>query len=152
MFERLGLPADDGIRLLISPTSWTADERLELLFEALESTRRERDAIRDFPFLAVLIAGKGPLEGVSTSVSQPATSERVRIQTGWLPSTVTPRRWRPRDLGISCHVSASSLDLPDEDPRPVRSRRPVCASITAPVFWSWSPPATMAYVQDRQEC
>ena len=127
VFERLGLPADDGIRVLISPTSWTADERLELLFEALE--KYEARARRDprFPFLAVLITGKGPLEGVFNQRVAASHFKRVRIQTGWLPSHEYAATLAAADLGISCHVSASGLDLPMKILDLFGAGVPVCA-------------------------
>ncbi len=112
VLERLGLPVDNGIRVLISPTSWTADERLDLLFEALE--KYEARARRDprLPFLAVLITGKGPLQGAFDQRVAATHFERVRIQTGWLPSPEYATTLAAADLGISCHISASGLDLP----------------------------------------
>ena len=127
VLERLGLPADDSIRVLISPTSWTADERLELLFEALQ--KYEARALRDFrlPFLAVLITGKGPLQGAFDQRVAATRFERVRIQTGWLPSREYVTTLAAADLGISCHVSASGLDLPMKILDLFGAGVPVCA-------------------------
>ena len=137
--------------MLISPTSWTADERLELLFEALE--KYEARARRDprFPFLAVLITGKGPLEGVFNQRVAASHFKRVRIQTGWLPSHEYAATLAAADLGISCHVSASGLDLPMKILDLFGAGVPVCAYDYGPCLLELvSPGDNGVTVQDRR--
>jgi len=102
---------DEATALLVSATSWTADEDFEMLLQGLvlyaEAGRGPR--------LVTIITGKGPLKAhYETRVRQlePEFANRVCVQTAWLSNDDYPRLLGSANLGISMHTSTSGLDLP----------------------------------------
>lgn len=70
---------EERTALLVSSTSWTADEDFGLLLEALEIYNRVASAKggeRDLPRILVMITGKGPLKDMYMSKIQ-------RLQRAW---------------------------------------------------------------------
>lgn len=110
--------------LLVSSTSWTADEDFSLLIRALDiyqaalsSGRQGNDqqGARKLPKLLVIITGKGALR----KAFEKTVAERER--TSWTDVTVRctfvsardyPVLLGCADLGISLHTSSSGRDLP----------------------------------------
>ncbi|KAL8944884.1 MAG: hypothetical protein Q9216_000174 [Gyalolechia sp. 2 TL-2023] len=114
--------AVDGIRrgttkMLISSTSWTADEDFSLLLDALKSYS-DMAAPRDscLPQILAIITGKGPLKDAFIAKIRTATTEgtlnSVQIRTAWLSSEDYPKLLASADLGVSLHTSSSGVDLP----------------------------------------
>jgi beta-1,4-mannosyltransferase len=109
--ERLGLPdlATGGRLLVVSPTSWTADEDFDLLLEAL------RGFAPTSPLL-VAISGRGERRAAFEARAAPllaATEESaVALRTMWLEPDEYPSFLAAADLGLCLHRSASGLDLP----------------------------------------
>jgi beta-1,4-mannosyltransferase len=126
VIARLGLSAPD-VALLISPTSWTADERLDLLFDALTKYDMRARHDRELPFIAMLITGQGPMKDAFDARVAASPLERVRIQTGWLPADEYAQTVAASDLGVCCHVSASGIDLPMKILDLFGAGVPVCA-------------------------
>jgi beta-1,4-mannosyltransferase len=99
---------DAGAALVVSATSWTADEDFDVLREAL--LRYEQLAEHARTPLHVVISGRGALRE-RFERRLPAFT-RVRVRTVWLPAGDYPRLLAAADLGLSLHRSASGVDLP----------------------------------------
>jgi beta-1,4-mannosyltransferase len=110
-------PSPDRPALLVSSTSWTADEDFSVLVQALDSY--EKEAIKPdsrLPRLVVLISGKGPLrssfESIIASRESGGTWKHVLVRCIWLKIQDYPTFLGSADLGVSLHQSSSGLDLP----------------------------------------
>jgi len=138
--------------LLVSSTSWTADEDFGLLLEALEiynrvaSTKGDNESL---PRILVMITGKGPLKDVYMDKVQRLQHswDFVRCISAWLDAPDYPLllgysfffsggRWMDlltiyntgsADIGISLHTSSSALDLPMKIVDMFGCGLPVCA-------------------------
>jgi beta-1,4-mannosyltransferase len=105
--ERLGLPALTGrAALVVSPTSWTADEDFDLLCEAVPAL----DAGR-LPPLVVLVTGDGPRRAEYERRFAGLERAGVHLRTLWLEPEDYPAVLAAADAGLSLHRSASGLDL-----------------------------------------
>jgi beta-1,4-mannosyltransferase len=111
--------------LLVSSTSWTADEDFTPLLEAVDSLRRIDDAA--MPRLAVLVTGRGPLRELWETRFREIDSERIRLRTAWLAPEDYPRLLGAADLGLCFHRSSSGLDLPMKIADMFGAGLPVCA-------------------------
>lgn len=101
--------------LVVSSTSWTADEDFSILLQALELYEVEADKVpNQLPKLIVLVTGKGPLKQTfEEDVSKREKKWKyVRCKTAWLENEDYPRLLQAADLGISLHSSSSGLDFP----------------------------------------
>ena len=118
--DGLGLPVD-GARhpaLIVSPTSWTADEDYSMLLEAAARcdqliARHDGTAgRRAFADLVIVISGQGPLRDQYETKIRGLNLARVHLRTLWLEPEDYPLLLAAADLGLCCHRSASGLDLP----------------------------------------
>ena len=116
--------------LLISSTSWTADEDFGLLLDSLiavdESLVAYFDDNRDsdesttsciFSRLLVVVTGKGPLkqsfeQRIADATAAGSLGRRVAVRTVWLEPHEYPILMNCADLGVCLHTSTSGLDLP----------------------------------------
>lgn len=105
------------IRVLVSSTSWTADEDFSLLIDALcRYSELSRSSKSDLPPILALITGKGPQKEMY--VNRIAELERagrlanVTIRTAWLSTADYARLLASASLGVSLHTSSSGVDLP----------------------------------------
>ena len=109
-------------RLIVTSTSWSADEDFDILFSALVeySHRADRDhrrlGGRQLPRILAIITGKGPrqayyLKRVSGLEAEGALAG-VDIKTAWLSHEDYAGLLACADLGLSLHRSTSGLDLP----------------------------------------
>ncbi|KAI9823845.1 MAG: mannosyltransferase [Phylliscum demangeonii] len=101
--------------LLVSSTSWTADEDFSILldaFVAYSASALDRPA----PAILAIITGKGPMQAHYLQRISSLTSEgklgRVSVLTAWFSTADYASLLASADLGISLHVSSSGLDLP----------------------------------------
>ncbi|KAK4684579.1 hypothetical protein P7C73_g5598, partial [Tremellales sp. Uapishka_1] len=120
----------DRPALVVSSTSWTADEDFSLLLTALDIYQAAINAGEHLPRLVVVITGKGALR---------AAFERQVVQReigGWndvfvrcvfLPTKDYPTLLGCADLGVSLHSSSSGRDLPMKVVDMFGSRLPVLA-------------------------
>ncbi|GAA6043974.1 hypothetical protein JCM8097_003414 [Rhodosporidiobolus ruineniae] len=125
-------PASDRPALLVSATSWTADEDFSILLRALElyeeaaraheagegglpRKKVDEEGGKDrLPRVVVVITGKGAgKEAFEREVQELEKGwEWVRVRTAWLAREDYPRLLGSADLGISLHTSTSGIDLP----------------------------------------
>ena len=147
LFLRLGnvfeAPNHDGDRgapgksertaLLVSPTSWTADEDFAVLLEAVrqcEEKIRAHEASMgcgSFPRLVVVITGRGPLRAHCEAQIVRLELRTILLRTLWLAPEDYPLFIGAADLGLCLHRSSSGLDLPMKLADMFGSGLPVCA-------------------------
>jgi beta-1,4-mannosyltransferase len=117
--------------VLVSSTSWTADEDFDLLLDALsrcDRTLRARgDGARGFPGLAVFISGEGQLRRSFEARVRSMELKNIRIRALWLAPEDYPLLLRAADLGLCLHRSSSGLDLPMKVADMLGAGLPVCA-------------------------
>jgi beta-1,4-mannosyltransferase len=117
--------------VLVSPTSWTADEDFDLLLDALlrcdRAIRERGDEARPFPGLSVFISGDGPLRRRFEERIRCMDLGKIRIRTLWLSPEEYPLLLRAADLGLCLHRSSSGLDLPMKVADMLGSGLPICA-------------------------
>jgi beta-1,4-mannosyltransferase len=119
LFERLATPlrlpslSDPRRRpaLVVSPTSWSADEDFELLVEAAGAWDARLRA-RGGPPVAIVVTGEGPRRSEYERRFAALRLERVLLRTAWLSAEDYPLFLGAADLGLCLHRSASGLDLP----------------------------------------
>ena len=111
---------DGTVRLVVSSTSWTADEDFGMLLDAFmkyaisgEGSGPGNDG--PAPVLAI-ITGKGPqkqayLEKIKELEDQ-GRLPGIRITTAWLSTRDYASLLACADLGVSLHKSSSGVDLP----------------------------------------
>jgi beta-1,4-mannosyltransferase len=104
-----------NLRVLVSSTSWTADEDFSLLLEAL--CRYSQIATsQQLPEVLAIITGKGPQkEMYLKQISELKTAgrlQKVTIKTAWLSTDDYARLLASACLGVSLHTSSSGVDLP----------------------------------------
>jgi len=116
--------------LLVSSTSWTPDERFDILLDALSKYEQAaRAAAGRLPKALVLVTGRGPqrAEYMATVRRLEKEWEWVRCRSLWLEAEDYPRLLGAADLGISMHASSSGLDLPMKVVDMFGCGLPVCA-------------------------
>ncbi|CUM66287.1 uncharacterized protein PRCAT00003949001 [Priceomyces carsonii] len=97
-------------KILVSSTSFTADEDFSILLDALKIWDKSSTKL---PKLLLIVTGKGPMKGeFLDKVRQLNFSESIVIKTAWLSSEDYPNVLSIADVGISLHSSSSGLDLP----------------------------------------
>jgi beta-1,4-mannosyltransferase len=105
--RRVAAMPDDAI-VMVSPTSFSADEDMDMLLDALSLVARRLPAR---PIL-LFATGYGPLRARFEVRARKIATSKLRIVTGWLPEPLYRDLLRAADLGISMHRSASGVDLP----------------------------------------
>jgi beta-1,4-mannosyltransferase len=103
-------------RLIVSSTSWTADEDFSLLLEALSTYSAEATSKTYLPNIVAIITGKGPqkeyyLERIR-KLNQDKKLLNAVILTAWLSAEDYALLLASADLGVSLHTSSSGVDLP----------------------------------------
>lgn len=103
-------------RLLVSSTSWTADEDFGMLLDACVAYSNEAKSNATLPRLLLVITGKGPqrkhyLECIK-DLENKNKLLKVKIVTAWLSFADYASLLGAADLGISLHKSTSGVDLP----------------------------------------
>ncbi|KAI0580022.1 Chitobiosyldiphosphodolichol beta-mannosyltransferase [Pyrenophora tritici-repentis] len=103
-------------KLVVSATSWTADEDFSLLLSALVAYSAQCTSKTHLPKLLAIITGKGPqkeyyLEQIK-QLNQENKLLNVVIKTAWLSHSDYALLLAAADLGVSLHTSSSGVDLP----------------------------------------
>lgn len=103
-------------RLVVSSTSWTADEDFSILLDALVVYSATVAMDPKLPMLTVVITGKGPLKTYYMDKIAKLTKSKklgsVEILTAWLTMEDYGLLLGAADLGVSLHTSSSGVDLP----------------------------------------
>jgi beta-1,4-mannosyltransferase len=103
-------------KLIVSPTSWTADEDFSVLLDALSAYSAQATSKVYLPKIIAIITGKGPLKEHYLSKIKAMNQEKkllnVVIQTAWLSPEDYATLLGAADLGVSLHTSSSGVDLP----------------------------------------
>ncbi|RLL97692.1 hypothetical protein CFD26_102674 [Aspergillus turcosus] len=107
----------ESLRVLVSSTSWTADEDFSLLIDALcRYSELATTTKPGLPAVLAIITGKGPqkemyLKQIS-KLQEAGKLSKVTIRTTWLTTDDYARLLASASLGISLHTSSSGVDLP----------------------------------------
>jgi beta-1,4-mannosyltransferase len=137
VWQALGAPVDCVEHLaplvLTSATSWSPDEDLIMLLEALALLARS-DAERQVAPrpLILVVTGLGPGRTAFDARAREIEGRGLRVVTGWLPDDLYRDLLRAAHLGISLHRSASGLDLPMKIVDMIEAGLPVLAYDYAP--------------------
>ena len=109
IFSPSGRPA-----LMVSSTSWTADEDFSPLLTALDAYDKASASGTTLPKLLVLITGKGALRASfeRAIAKREKTWESICVRCVFLPAEDYPTLLGCADLGVSMHSSSSGRDLP----------------------------------------
>ena len=110
--DKEGRLVSDPPRLMVSSTSWTADEDFNILLEAAEAL----DKVAGLPKLVVVITGKGDLrdqfEQKAAQLKKDGKLRNIQLCCAWLKAEHYPVLLSCAQLGLSLHYSSSGLDLP----------------------------------------
>jgi beta-1,4-mannosyltransferase len=119
--------------VLVSSTSWSQDEDMTMLLDALASVAQS-DAARHAPVrpLVLVATGLGPGRAAFEARAREIDRPSLRIVTGWLAEDLYRDLLRSAQLGISMHRSASGLDLPMKIVDMIEAGLPVLAYDYAP--------------------
>jgi beta-1,4-mannosyltransferase len=103
----------DRAALIVSSTSWTADEDFGILLDALiYYDKLAKVSTNNLPTVVCMITGRGPLKNMYEQVVANLQLTKVFISTVWLASDDYPLLLGSADLGVCLHKSSSGLDLP----------------------------------------
>ncbi|KAJ5206454.1 hypothetical protein N7491_002929 [Penicillium cf. griseofulvum] len=106
-----------SLRVLVSSTSWTADEDFSVLIDALlRYSELATTTQPHLPEVLAIITGKGPqkemyLEQIA-ALEKTNKLQKVTIRTAWLSVPEYARLLASASLGVSLHTSSSGVDLP----------------------------------------
>jgi beta-1,4-mannosyltransferase len=98
-------------RFLVVSTSYTPDEDMTVLFDAVKRYAENKS----LPRIRIAVTGKGPMEAEMKAEMLKLQKEldgQVTFRTAWLPYEDYPLVIGSADLGISLHKSSSGFDLP----------------------------------------
>ncbi|CAG8484724.1 11395_t:CDS:2 [Acaulospora colombiana] len=118
--------------LIVSSTSWTADEDFSMLLQAAQicdqfAVKCSEKNSKKFPKLLFAISGEGPLKAKYVEKISKMSMDHVRIVTTWLPAEDYPLLLGSADLGLCFHTSSSGMDLPMKIVDMFGCGLPVCA-------------------------
>ena len=124
--------------LLVSSTSWTADEDFGMLLDALCTLDAALGSACDSsvvpsadgeagPRVVAVITGKGPQKEYYRERMRALGLRRVAVCTMWLEPADYPELLGSADLGVCLHTSTSGLDLPMKVLDMYGCGLPVCA-------------------------
>jgi beta-1,4-mannosyltransferase len=133
-FQQTRQPGDDAARrLVVVPSSWSADDDFDLLFDAIDrcealiAASDEADPGHPFPSIDVVLTGRGPGRDRYQRLIDSRRARRVHVKAEWLSAEGYARLLGAADLGVSIHRSASGVDLPMKICDMFGSGVPVCA-------------------------
>jgi len=127
LIQQAGLDAGAEPAIVISPTSWTRDEAVDLVLpaaDALEILWRDDGPAHG---LVMVLSGAGAGREAFERRLHARTPRRVRIVTTWVSGDDYPALVASADAGLSLHRSSSGLDLPMKICDMFGAALPVCA-------------------------
>jgi len=127
LIQMAGLRPDATPAIVVSPTSWTRDEAMDLVFaaaDALEERWRDRGPADG---LVLAVSGTGAGRGAFEQRLRARRGRRVHIVTIWVSGDDYPALIASADAGLSLHRSSSGLDLPMKICDVFGASLPVCA-------------------------
>lgn len=106
-----------SLRVLVSSTSWTADEDFSVLIDALLRYSGLATTVQPhLPEVLAIITGKGPQKDMYldqiAALEKSSKLQKVTIRTAWLSVPEYARLLASASLGVSLHTSSSGVDLP----------------------------------------
>lgn len=128
IFDGMGPSTQE--KIIITSTSYTPDEDIYMLLEALklyDTRKSELDSAvipnggssvpkpkkKTLPRLRVIITGKGPLKSeIEEYVENKLKLSSISIHMPWLAAEDYPLVLGTADVGVSLHLSSSGVDLP----------------------------------------
>lgn len=116
----------DRPALVVSSTSWTADEDFDVLLKAIELYDKKQTENKNKK-LQVIITGSGPLKKHYEQKMAQMNLRYCKMGTKWLESEDYPKLLSCCDLGVCLHYSSSGVDLPMKVVDMFGSGVPVCA-------------------------
>ncbi|QIW96036.1 hypothetical protein AMS68_001554 [Peltaster fructicola] len=103
-------------KLIISSTSWTADEDFGVMLDALVAYSSSAEKNASLPSLLAVITGKGPqkqhYEAQIRNLERSGSLKGVVVRLAWLSIEDYASLLAAADLGICLHTSSSGVDLP----------------------------------------
>ena len=104
----------DRPALVVSSTSWTADEDFTPFLTALDAYHQATTERPDLPNLFVIITGKGGLRRAfeKAIAKRERVWEKICVRCVFLAASDYPTLLGCADLGVSMHSSSSGRDLP----------------------------------------
>lgn len=124
-----GFDVEKGDKIIVTSTSFTADEDIGVLLGALKIYENSYEKFdRTLPRIMCFITGKGPLKEKYLKQVKSHEWNRCKIEFVWLTSEDYPKLLRLCDYGVSLHTSSSGLDLPMKILDMLGSGLPVIAS------------------------
>jgi beta-1,4-mannosyltransferase len=108
---RAALPLPQDAALAICPTSWGADEDMDLLLEGLQRWDSQAGATPGTQ-LMVLITGRGALRAEVEQRLSHLSWRRVILRTAFFDPADYRELLRAAHMGFSLHRSSSGVDLP----------------------------------------
>lgn len=137
--------------IVLCPTSWTSDERIDVLpevadrLESMWTDAGPRDGV------VLVISGDGPGRSAFEARVRERVARRVRLCTIFVAADDYPALVRAAHVGLSLHVSSSRLDLPMKICDLFAAGVPVCAWDFGPVLRELVRPDVDARVCDSVE-
>ncbi|KAL7578147.1 hypothetical protein ACA910_012592 [Epithemia clementina (nom. ined.)] len=120
-------PRSQRPALLVSSTSWTADEDMDILIDALQMVDKRIQETKSSLRIICAITGKGPLKEHYEEIVAKKTWKSVFVTTLWMEPADYPTFLATADVGISLHTSTSGMDLPIKILDYFGCEVPVCA-------------------------
>ena len=145
LFERLGIPVSplppasagdespERLAVIVTSSSWTADEDFSLLLEAMACCDAALARGDGLPRMLFVMTGEGPLRRHWERRIEALGLKHVRTHTLWVSAADYPRVLGAAALGVSLHRSASGVDLPMKIADMFGAGIPVCALAYGPV-------------------
>ncbi|KAK7206911.1 Chitobiosyldiphosphodolichol beta-mannosyltransferase [Myxozyma melibiosi] len=99
-------------KLIITSTSYTPDEDLNFLLDALSQYDVSGSPSANLPRILAIVTGKGPLQKDFLEEVKKRQWKNVTVRTVWLSAEEYPLVIGAADVGISMHLSTSGWDLP----------------------------------------
>ncbi len=124
VLEKAGLAFKPTDVLVVCPTSWTADEDMSLLLDALA----HRDARTPHgPRLVVVVTGLGPRRQAFEQRLASTRYTHATVHTAFFEPAAYRDVLRAADLGLCFHTSSSGVDLPMKVIDFFGAHTPICA-------------------------